>query len=98
MPDVSEFRLALATLTRLEREALDARCDGVSVRDLATYAQVGEYAIYSRMKGIREKMRARMLDEARIKGPNLTEALCYRLGYEQALADIEARLPRRQAA
>lgn len=98
MPDVAGFRRALATLTRLERETLDARCDGVSVRDLATYAQVGEYAIYSRMRGIREKMRGGMLDEERIKGPQLTEAICYRLGYEQALADIEARMAKRRAA
>lgn len=97
MPDVAGFRRALGTLTRKERSTLERRCAGLGLQEMAEQDGMGWSSQRNRLLRLYEKMRA-VPDIEPLPARNITEALCYRLGYEQALADIEAQVARKRAA
>lgn len=94
--DVPGFRRLLDRLTPLERSTLDARCRGVNALGIGTRDGVKREAVRNRMLRIYAKARENAEFDA-VSGQILAEALCWRLGYEQALADIEAQMARKRA-
>ena len=90
MHDVQGFHEALSGLTPRGRIALDYRCQGHSLSVVAEDQGVNMEAIRSRMTVVFRRLRRRTRSLAGVREQGITEAACYHLGYEQALADIEA--------
>ena len=95
MHDVQGFHEALSGLTPRGRIALDYRCQGHSLSVVAEDQGVNMEAIRSRMTVVFRRLRRRTRSLVGVREQGITEAACYHLGYEPALADIEAQLTQR---
>ena len=90
--DVAEFRAELDTLTARERETIEARCKGMNAVSIAARDGTSAQTVSNCLQRVYDKAGSGS------GGQNQAEAICYRLGYEQALADIEATIARKRAA
>lgn len=96
MHDVAGFRRAWATLSEREKQGVGLRCAGLTSAQIAAQRDVTGNTIKYQVNRAIEKMRA-VPEMRELASQGVVEAVCYRLGYEQALADI-ARLARKRAA
>ncbi|MCA9876791.1 MAG: hypothetical protein KC442_03385 [Thermomicrobiales bacterium] len=95
--DVAGFRRALGTLSRHEHEVVMSRCAGMTLAQIAARRSVTRDTIKNQVTKVIERMRAAP-ELQHMAAHGVIEAICYRLGYEQALADIEAQVARKRAA
>lgn len=97
MHDVAGFRRAWATLSEREKQGVGLRCAGLTSAQIADRRFVTGNTIKNQVNRAIEKMRA--VPELRdMAATGVVEAVCWRLGYEQALWDIEATMARKRAA
>lgn len=97
MHDVAGFRRAWATLSEREKQGVGLRCAGLTSAQIADRRFVTGNTIKNQVNRAIEKMRA--VPELRdMAATGVVEAVCWRLGYEQALADIETTMARERAA
>lgn len=92
--DISGFRQVLDSLTMRERQVLEARCRGLSNNEVAWESRSSEQTIKNQVTSLLK----RMISGGVIERNRGMDRICWCLGYEQALADIEARLTRKRAA
>lgn len=84
-------------LSPYEREAVVLRCAGMTSAQIAAQRSVTGNTIKNQVNRVIYKMRA-VPEMRNMAARGVIEAVCYRLGYEQALSDIEMQLQRRHAA
>ena len=97
MHDVAGFRRAWATLSEREKQGVGLRCAGLTSAQIAAQRDVTGNTIKNQVNRAIEKMRA-VPEMRELASQGVVEAVCYRLGYEQALWEIEATMARKRAA
>lgn len=95
--DIPGFRRALSLLSPRQRIALELRCDGLAAVAMGPRMGTSAIAAARLITVAIEKLREAP-DLADASERAVIGAICYRLGYEQALADIEATMARKRAA
>ena len=97
MHDVAGFRRAWATLSEREKQGVGLRCAGLTSAQIADRRFVTGNTIKYQVNRAIEKMRA-VPEMRELASQGVVEAVCWRLGYEQALWEIEAQVARKRAA
>lgn len=92
-----QFRAAWQGLPRQQRRVLELRCQGLTIDQSAQQLQVSRQTI----KGYTTKALTALRDvlpETLVQGHGTVEQICWRIGYESALRDIEENIAARKRA
>lgn len=92
-----QFRSAWRSLSRQQRRVLELRCQGLTIDESAQHLQISPQTVKGYTTGALAALRD-ILPETLVRGHGTVEQICWRIGYETALQDIEHTIATRKQA
>lgn len=93
---MTEFRAAWKELTDWQRQAVAARCHGATMQEVAHERGVTALAVRNVVMTAYERLRQGGMTG--VPPHSMAETICWRLGYDQALDDIDTHMASKRAA